>query len=64
MNNPKTEQVNFRLPTDLIERFNKFFGFNKTRLGFKRPKDAAVLLLEMGLDVYEEEMKKRIKEKK
>jgi hypothetical protein len=60
----ESKQTNWRLNTKLLDRFNRFYGIYKSRLGFQNPKDAAELLLEGGLDVYEKEMEKRIKEKK
>ena len=53
----ETIQFNVDVPVELADRFDSFLSNNKRKL-FKTKIQAAVLVLETGLDVLEEQIKK------
>ena len=58
-----TKQVNWKLPEELFEQFNIFYGTNKSKMNFTDPRDAAAFLIDLGISVFNasEENKKKIK---
>lgn len=57
----KTQQVNWKLPADLYEQFNTFYGTNKSKMGFTDPRDAAVFLLDLGISIFKADKEKKTK---